>query len=79
MNTWPTTANEGRSSDSFNWSSMRLWTSTLTSPSTGERNIIVHEYETIDDAIVHESVGQTLDLYRKYVAAVLEYLERLPK
>ena len=49
------------------------------SPSTGERNIIVHEYESTDDAIVHGSIGQTLDLYRRYVAAALGYLERQPK
>lgn len=45
-------------------------------PSTGERNIIVHGYETIDDTIVYESMGQALDLYAKYIAAVVQYVER---
>lgn len=45
-------------------------------PSAGERNIIVHEYEEIDDVTVFESIDDTLKLYRKYVGAVLGYLEK---
>ncbi len=45
-------------------------------PSTGERNIIVHEYEAIDNVIVYRSIDLTLDLYRKYLAAATEYLKR---
>ncbi|QUL99291.1 MAG: DUF86 domain-containing protein [Candidatus Fermentithermobacillus carboniphilus] len=45
-------------------------------PSAGERNIIVHEYEDIDDVTVFESIDDTLNLYREYVTAVLEYLEK---
>lgn len=46
-------------------------------PSAGERNIIVHEYEDIDDVTVFESIDDTLNLYREYVTAVLEYLEKV--
>lgn len=45
-------------------------------PSAGERNIIVHEYEEIDNVTVFESIDDTLGLYRKYIGSVLEYLER---
>ena len=45
-------------------------------PSTGERNIIVHEYEDLDDVTVHGSIPETLRLYREYIQAVLEYVGR---
>ena len=45
-------------------------------PSTGERNIIVHEYEDLDDTIVYESIADTLRLYRDYIRAVVGYLDR---
>lgn len=45
-------------------------------PSTGERNIIVHEYETIDDAIVFLSISETLRLYGRYVETVLAYVDQ---
>ncbi|HHY34287.1 MAG TPA: DUF86 domain-containing protein [Firmicutes bacterium] len=44
-------------------------------PSAGERNIIVHEYEVIDDVIVFQSIGQTLEMYGRYIDAVLDYLK----
>ncbi len=47
-------------------------------PSAGERNIIVHEYEDLDDAVIYESIGETLRLYREYIRAVLEYVDRKP-
>ena len=43
-------------------------------PATGERNIIVHEYEGIDDALVYGSIKDTLkmfDEYREYCLAFL--------
>lgn len=46
-------------------------------PSVGERNIIVHQYEDLDDEIIHASIGQTLKLYREYVRCVLLYLEKI--
>ncbi|MBI2863378.1 MAG: DUF86 domain-containing protein [Chloroflexi bacterium] len=45
-------------------------------PSAGLRNRLVHEYDTLDDAIVHASLREVLDLYPQYVEAVLRYLAR---
>jgi len=45
-------------------------------PSTGERNIIVHEYEKIDDALVFHSIRDALSMYRQYIAFVRDYLEQ---
>ncbi|MCW3488909.1 type VII toxin-antitoxin system HepT family RNase toxin [Dethiobacter alkaliphilus] len=44
-------------------------------PSTGERNIIVHEYEQIDDAVIYHSIKDALKLYSQYIDMVLEFLE----
>ncbi|MDD4802551.1 MAG: DUF86 domain-containing protein [Syntrophomonas sp.] len=44
-------------------------------PSTGLRNILVHEYEEIDDAIVYRSIEMCLKHYLKYVALINKYLE----
>ncbi|HAP31472.1 MAG TPA: hypothetical protein DCQ14_00215 [Firmicutes bacterium] len=44
-------------------------------PSTGERNIIVHEYEKIDDALVYQSIRVALPMYRQYLAFVRDFLE----
>lgn len=43
-------------------------------PSTGERNIIVHEYEAIDDGLVFDSINETLQMYREYVRYYLKYI-----
>lgn len=48
-------------------------------PSTGERNIIVHEYELIDDAIIYSSIGETLRSYEEYIKHVYAYLNDLPE
>jgi len=45
-------------------------------PSTGERNVIVHEYEEINDIIVYESISESLDLYWEYLAFVFEYTKK---
>lgn len=45
-------------------------------PSAGLRNRLVHEYETLDDAKVLESIGTLLELYPRYVQAVEAYLEK---
>lgn len=45
-------------------------------PSAGARNILVLEYEVIDDRIVYESVPHALTDFRAYGRALLEYLER---
>ncbi len=44
-------------------------------PSTGERNIIVHEYEEIDDGIVYDSIGYTLVMYEKYYRYIFKFIE----
>lgn len=48
-------------------------------PSTGLRNRIVHEYDKLDDSIVFASIRQMLDLYPRYVQAVVDYLGKLEK
>ncbi|MGI6079074.1 MAG: type VII toxin-antitoxin system HepT family RNase toxin [Fastidiosipilaceae bacterium] len=45
-------------------------------PSTGERNVIVHEYEEIDNIVVYESISESLDLYWQYLEAVFEYTKK---
>ena len=50
----------------------------LIAPSTGERNIIVHEYELIDDAIIYGSIGETLRYYEEYIKLTYAYLNNLP-
>lgn len=45
-------------------------------PSTGERNIIVHDYESIDDEIVFESISEALELYYQYIKHVYEYIRK---
>lgn len=43
-------------------------------PSTGLRNILVHEYEKIDDRIVFKSITNVLTFYNKYLQVIAEYL-----
>ena len=47
-------------------------------PSTGERNIIVHEYELIDAAIIYSSIGETLQFYEAYIKHVNAYINQEP-
>jgi uncharacterized protein YutE (UPF0331/DUF86 family) len=47
-------------------------------PSTGERNIIVHEYERIDDVIIYGSIVETISYYEDYIKHVSNYLNQLP-
>ncbi len=42
-------------------------------PSTGERNIIIHEYEKIDDGIVYNSIKETLFMYKRYISYYIEH------
>lgn len=44
-------------------------------PSTSERNVIVHEYETIDNSIVYASIDEALKGYRRYLTQVERYLQ----
>lgn len=45
-------------------------------PSTGERNVIVYGYQELDDCIIFESITDTLRLYREYIKAILDSLDR---
>lgn len=45
-------------------------------PATGERNILVHEYEHINDRIVYESIGEALDLFDQYIGFVEAFVRR---
>lgn len=45
-------------------------------PSTGLRNRLVHEYDKIDDKIVHASIKITLDQYARYIKYIHDFLER---
>ncbi|MGI5880072.1 MAG: type VII toxin-antitoxin system HepT family RNase toxin [Syntrophomonadaceae bacterium] len=46
-------------------------------PSTGLRNILVHEYEEIDDEIVYHSINNCLNYYLKYIDYINRYLNCL--
>jgi uncharacterized protein YutE (UPF0331/DUF86 family) len=43
-------------------------------PSTGLRNVIVHEYQRVDDKIVYLSISKTLTAYLKYMSLISNYL-----
>ncbi len=43
-------------------------------PSTGLRNILIHEYEKIDDKIVYNSIKNVKMLYLKYIDIISKYL-----
>jgi len=43
-------------------------------PATGMRNRLVHEYDQIDDTIVHAAIGEACELFPEYVDAVERYL-----
>lgn len=46
-------------------------------PSTGLRNIIVHEYEVIDDRVVHASIQNTMKYYMRYMRYLEKYLKTI--
>ncbi|MGF7184933.1 uncharacterized protein YutE (UPF0331/DUF86 family) [Desulfitispora alkaliphila] len=43
-------------------------------PSTGLRNVIVHEYQKIDDEIVYNSIKETLTQYYIYIEEVHRFI-----
>lgn len=45
-------------------------------PSAGLRNILVHEYNDLDHAILHASISRSLEDYGEYVRAVQGFLKR---
>ncbi len=44
-------------------------------PSTGLRNILVHEYQKIDDTIVFYSINNVLVYYKHYITKVSTFLD----
>jgi len=42
-------------------------------PSTGLRNILVHEYQKIEDDIVYKSIKHVLDYYLIYFDKIYSY------
>ncbi|KAB2952960.1 DUF86 domain-containing protein [Heliorestis acidaminivorans] len=47
---------------------------TKIAPSTGLHNIIVHEYQKIDDHIVYRSIQDVLTYYKEYVRYIYQYI-----
>lgn len=47
--------------------------------SAGFRNVLVHEYNNIDEQTVYRSVGEAIDQYRKYCDYALKFLEKVDK
>lgn len=47
-------------------------------PSTGLRNVLIHEYEEINDAIVYKSINNCLEHYLEYMKYISTYLECIP-
>jgi len=43
-------------------------------PSTGLRNILVHEYQIIDDEIVYNSISNIKKYYLEYIDILSKYL-----
>ncbi len=50
---------------------------TAIAPSVGLRNRIVHEYDRLDHAVIFTSIRGVLEMYPRYVQAVLQYLKDL--
>ena len=48
-------------------------------PLPGFRNVLIHEYDALDSAIVLAAVGEACRGFTTYVAAVERYLERQPR
>lgn len=47
--------------------------------SAGFRNVLVHEYNNINEQIFYKSVGETLNQYTKYCDYILKFLEKVEK
>jgi uncharacterized protein YutE (UPF0331/DUF86 family) len=43
-------------------------------PAAGLRNRLVHQYAEIDDRKVFDAIGSSVDLFRRYIAAIREKL-----
>jgi uncharacterized protein YutE (UPF0331/DUF86 family) len=44
-------------------------------PSAGLRNRLVHEYDSVDEKIVYNSVGEALSQYTQYCDSILKFIE----
>lgn len=44
-------------------------------PSAGLRNRLVHEYVSVDDSTIYDSVIQAMRLYTEYVRSIKNYLD----
>ncbi len=47
----------------------------IIAPSTGLRNILVHEYQQVDDKIIYHSITKVLNSYREYIKLISDYLD----
>ncbi len=45
-------------------------------PSTGLRNVIVHEYQKLDDSLVYDSIRDTLKYYLLYMKYINDYINQ---
>ncbi len=45
-------------------------------PAAGQRNILVHEYEAIDDTLVHANIRKMRELFKCYIEAIKDFMER---
>ena len=45
-------------------------------PAGGLRNVLVHLYENLDNAKVHEAARKAQDLFPRYIQAVTQYLQK---
>jgi len=46
------------------------------SKSVGLRNVIVHEYEEVDDKLLYNSIDIALEQYPRYCQAILEFIKK---
>lgn len=45
-------------------------------PSAGLRNVLVHEYDEVDPKLVYESIGEAINQYGEYCAAILKFVDQ---
>jgi len=48
-------------------------------PSAGLRNVLVHEYDEVDERLVYQSVGHALTQYTKYCDQLIKLLKKKRK
>lgn len=45
-------------------------------PSAALRNVLAHEYDEVDVALIYESFGEALKYYTRYCARVMSFIEK---